>query len=80
MMQKWREWMKENGKTVLESYGAGKTKTVKQSGIADFRNEIMVINIASGEDRESVSKLFANHPHLEIPNSWIEITELNEIK
>ena len=79
MMKKWQDWMGKNGKSVLESYGGGKTKIVKAGGISDFRNEIMIVNIVEGEDKETVAKLFADHPHLEIPEAWIEITDLSQM-
>ena len=77
LMQKWQAWMSEHGQNVLEGYGAGKTKVVKTDGVSDFRNEMMIVNIVQGEDREAVAKMFQTHPHLEIPESWIEIMELN---
>jgi abortive infection bacteriophage resistance protein len=79
LMLKWQSWSKENADSILESNGAGKTKMVNSSGVHDFRNEIMLYSVLQGEDRDSVAKLFIGHPHLEIPEAWIEITEINQM-
>lgn len=77
LMKKWQDWMMKNKESILETYGANKTKVVKTSGIEDFRNEIMLMSIMQGADKESVAQLHVGHPHLEIPDAWVEITELN---
>lgn len=77
LMKKWQDWSMQNASSILETYGAGKTKKVDQNGVSDFRNEIMLISIVQGESKEAVAELFVNHPHLEIPESWIEITDAN---
>ena len=79
MMGDWQKWMSEHKENILESFGAGKTKWVDTTGIKDFRNEIMVLSLVQGESKEAVAEMFKNHPHLQIPTSWIEISELRQM-
>lgn len=77
MMGEWQKWTSEHKDNMLDVYGAGKTKWVDAEGVKDFRNEIMLVGMVQGEDRETVAEMFKNHPHLQIPDAWIEISELN---
>jgi hypothetical protein len=70
------EWGEANKASILEQNGVGKTKVVKTSGVEDFRNEIMLCSIVQAESLEDASKLFIGHPHLQIPEAWVEISEL----
>jgi hypothetical protein len=76
LMGEWQKWMSEHKENILEGFGAGKTKWVDTEGVKDFRNEIMIVGIVQGEDKEVVAEMFKNHPHLQIPQAWIEISEL----
>jgi hypothetical protein len=77
LMKKWQEWTMAHKEWIVETSGAGKTKKVDKGGVSDFRNEIMLFSIVQGEDKDKVVELFKNHPHLEIPEAWIEVTDMN---
>lgn len=77
MKSEWDTWMKEHGKALKETAGAGKTTKVTKEGVADTKNDIMLFSIAEGESQEAVAKIFENHPHLDIPRASIEIMPAN---
>jgi hypothetical protein len=56
--------------------GLGKAKRVTSGGTADARNALVMYAIVQGESQDAVSKSFADHPHLTIPESSIEVMEL----
>jgi hypothetical protein len=47
-----------------------------QSGVSDTKNEIMLYSVVEAETLDVAAKAFANHPHLQIPQSSIEIMEI----
>jgi hypothetical protein len=79
LMGEWQKWTEEHKTSILEQFGAGKTKKVLQSGAQDFRNEIMLASVIQADDLESAGKMLEGHPHLQIPESWIEVTELRSM-
>jgi hypothetical protein len=76
---KWDTWSNNNKSSITEMGGVGKTKMVKKDGTSDGRNEIMLYAIVQAENADAASKMFEGHPHLEIPESWIEVSELNSM-
>src|SRR4051812_41782346 len=80
MRADWQSWMKEHGAMLAEMpAGLGKTKRVTSQGISDTKNDNMLYCIVQAESHEAAAKLFANHPHLGIPQASIEIMELNPL-
>jgi len=80
MRADWQTWMKEHGAMLTEMpAGLGKTKRVTAQGISDARNDNMLYCVVQAESHEAAAKLFANHPHLGIPQASIEIMELNPL-
>lgn len=77
MQTEWKAWMMTHGSHVTETAGAGKTKRVSSSGTEDIRNNVMLYSIVEAETHEAVAEMFAQHPHLQIPESTIEIMEAN---
>ena len=73
MREDWGKWMGEHGKMVLSSEAGGKTKRVTASGVADFKNDIMLYSLVEAESHEAAAKAFENHPHLGIPQASIEV-------
>jgi hypothetical protein len=75
-----KTWMKEHGAMLAElPAGLGKTKRVTSQGISDTKNDNMLYCIVQAESHEAAANLFANHPHLGIPQASIEIMELNPL-
>ena len=56
--------------------GLGKTVRVTQGGTSDARNALVMYAIVQGDSKEAVAKSFQDHPHLQIPDSSIEVMEL----
>jgi hypothetical protein len=76
MQGEWGTWMGAHSKMIISTDAGGKTKRVTSSGIADTRNDIMLYSIVEAESHDAAAKSFENHPHLQIPQSSIEIMEI----
>jgi hypothetical protein len=77
MMKEWQQWMSENGKHLADpGAGVGKVRRVTAQGASDTRNDIMLYAIVNAESTDAAAKLFTRHPHLQIPQSSIDIMEL----
>lgn len=80
MRADWNAWMLKHGSAIKETAGAGKTKRVTGKGTADTKNDIMLFSLVEAESHEAAAELFENHPHLEIPESSIEVMPANDIR
>lgn len=76
MQAEWGRWMARHAEMITLTEAAGKTKAVAASGIADIKNEIMLYSIVEAETHDSAATAFANHPHLTIPQSSIQVMEV----
>lgn len=76
MRGEWQRWMEEHAKMVKETTAGGKTKRVSSNGTSDTKNEIMLYSIVEAETHEAAAKVFEGHPHLQIPQSSIEVMEI----
>jgi hypothetical protein len=46
---------------------------VTATGISDTKNDIMLCSFVEAESHEAAAKAFEKHPHLQIPQSSIEV-------
>ncbi len=69
----WVRWMHEHADLVTGTEAAGKPKRVTSVGIAEGRNDIMLYSFVEADSHEEAAKAFQDHPHLQIPQSSIEI-------
>ena len=76
MQGDWQRWMSDHAKMITLTEAAGKTKAVASGGIRDIKNDIMLYSFVEAENHEIAAQAFANHPHLTIPESSIEIMEV----
>lgn len=76
MRAEWAAWMAENASSFVTTEAAGRTKRVTADGVSDARNDLLLYSIVEGASHDAVADLFTNHPHLRIPRSSIEITEV----
>ncbi len=76
MREEWGAWMGQHGHAVTATEAAGRTKRVSKDGISDTRNDLMLCSIVEAPSHDAVAQMFAAHPHLQIPQSSIEITEV----
>jgi hypothetical protein len=76
MQSDWGRWMNDHAKMITVTEGAGKTKEVTSAGIGDTKNDIMLYSIVEAENHDIAAKAFANHPHLTIPQSSIQVMEV----
>jgi len=73
MQAAWGKWMGEHAKMIISTEAGGKTKRVTASGVSDTKNDIILCSFVEAESHEAAAKAFENHPHLQIPQSSIEI-------
>jgi hypothetical protein len=79
MKADWDRWMGEHANKIMLTEAAGKTKAVNSIGITDTRNDIMLYSIVEEESHDAAAKIFAQHPHLTIPQSSIQVTEVRSM-
>jgi hypothetical protein len=72
----WDNWMRSHAKMIADTEAGGKTKRVTSNGILDTKNDIMLYSVVEAETHDEAAKAFANHPHLQIPQSSIEVMEI----
>ena len=76
MRGEWHQWMGEHAAAITDTGAGGKTKRVVAAGVSDVRNDIMLYSFVEAESHEAAASIFASHPHLQIPQSSIEIMEV----
>jgi hypothetical protein len=80
MQGEWRTWMSDHTKMFADKgAGVGKTKRVTAQGTSDTKNDIMLYAILEAESHEAAAKTFERHPHLQIPQSSIEVMEIHPL-
>jgi hypothetical protein len=58
---------------IVSTEAGGKTKRVTASGVSDTKSDIILCSFVEAESHDAAAKIFENHPHLQIPQSSIEI-------
>src|SRR5664279_407410 len=76
MQAEWAKWMGDYSRMIISTDAGGKTKRVTSSGVSDTRNDIMLYSIVHAVSHDAAAKPFENHPHLQIPQSSIEVMEI----
>ena len=82
MRAEWEKWTRTNDHANIFAdigAGVGKTKVVTALGISDSKNDIMLYSLVEAESHEAAAKSFEGHPHLQIPQSSIEIMEVHAL-
>jgi hypothetical protein len=80
MQGEWRKMDSDHAKMFVDmGAGVGKTKSVTAQGTSDIRNDIMLYTIVTAASHEEAAKTFEGHPHLQIPQSSIEVMEINPL-
>jgi hypothetical protein len=80
-MAAWMAWMGANQASLVDA-GAplGRTKRLDAHGASDAKNEVGGYSIVQAESHDAATKLFGkDHPHLQVPGAWIEVTEIRTI-
>src|SRR4051794_20706654 len=77
MMGAWNRWMKDHDKNLIDKgKPLGKTKRVTAKGVADVRNDLNFYVIVEADSHEAAAKMFAAHPHMQIPEAAVEVMEI----
>ncbi len=79
MMAEWKKWMSEHATMVTHTEAAGKTKRASLGGVSDMNNDIHLYSFVQADSHEGAARLFETHPHLQIPQSSIEIMEVRPL-
>jgi len=81
MEAEWKKWMSNHIKMFADTgAGVGRTKRVTGQGTADARNDIMLYAVVEAESHDVAARTFEGHPHLQIPQSSIEVMEINPLQ
>jgi hypothetical protein len=81
MQGEWKKWMGDHiGMFADTGAGVGRTKRVTNRGTTDTRNDIMLYAVVDAESHEAAAGAFEGHPHLQIPQSSIEVMEINPLQ
>lgn len=57
----------------------GKTKRVTAQKVSYVRNDLNFYVIVKADSHEAAAELFEGHPHLQIPESSIEVMDIPEM-
>jgi lipopolysaccharide export system protein LptC len=76
MQAEWLRWTGEHAKLLTLTEAGGKTKAVTAEGISDTKNDIMLYSFIEAESHQAAANAFAQHPHLQIPKSSIQVMEV----
>jgi hypothetical protein len=79
MRGEWQRWMTDHAKMITVTEAGGKTKVVTSAGIEDTKNDIMLYSIVEAENHDIAAKAFAQHPHLQIPQSSVQVMEIRAL-
>ncbi|MFZ0558011.1 MAG: hypothetical protein WAM55_01845 [Methylovirgula sp.] len=79
MRGEWNEWMRDHAGMIGDTKACGKTKRVSASGTSDIKNDIHLYSIVEAGSQEEAAQLFEGHPHLQIPQSSIEVMEIRPL-
>jgi hypothetical protein len=79
MRGEWNAWMAGHAKMITDTGAGGKTKLVSTSGVSDSKNDIMLYSFVEAESHEAAATAFEHHPHLQIPQSSIEVMEVRSM-
>ena len=73
MKAEWQKWTADHAKMITMTEACGKTKRITAGGISDTKNDICLYSFIEAESHEAAAKAFEKHPHLQIPQSSIEV-------
>jgi hypothetical protein len=79
MRSEWERWMGDHARMITVTEAGGKTKVITSAGIKDTKNDIMLYSIVEAENHDIAARAFAKHPHLEIPQSSIQVMEVRAL-
>lgn len=80
MQKEWQAWTETNKSHIIETNAAGKTKRATSAGINDVSNDVMMYSVIEAESPETAAAMFEKHPHLGIPDAWIDIMPARDLK
>jgi hypothetical protein len=80
MMREWQDWMAAHESVILDKgLPLGKTKKVTSDGIVDSKNDLNWYLVVEAESHEAAAEMLKEHPHLQIPTSYIEVMDASRM-
>lgn len=79
MRAEWIDWTRDHAKMILSTDAGGKTIRVSSSGVSATRNDITLVSFIEAESHEAAAQAFEHHPHLQIPQSSIEVMYVRQM-
>src|ERR1051326_6299287 len=80
MQADWKKWMSDHANMFADvGAGVGKTKAVTRGAIPDTKNDSMLYAVVNADSHEAAATSFESHPHLQIPQSSIEVMEIHAL-
>lgn len=80
MMKDWMDWMSRHKASFIDpGQPLGSTKRVTSGKVTDVRNDLVWYGIIQAESHEAAAALFADNPHLQMPQAYIEVMEISEM-
>jgi hypothetical protein len=79
MRLEWQQWMGDHAPMIVITEAAGKTRSVASDGVSDIGNDIILYSIVEAESHDIAAEAFKRHPHLQIPRSSIQVTEIRPL-
>ena len=79
-MKEWENWMSLHKASFVEQgQPLGSTKRVTSGKVSDVRNDLTLVWNSPGRITRGGGKLFADSPHLQIPQAYIEVMEITDM-
>lgn len=78
MQSEWSAWMSKHRAMFVDiGAGVGKTRKVTSTGTSTARTDVTLYAVVRADSHAAASGPFESHPYLKIPQSAIEVIELN---
>ena len=79
MRGEWGTWMRDHAAMIISTEVGGSTKRISPQGISATKNDILLFSFIEADSHEAAAQAFENHPHLQIPESTIEVMEVKQM-
>jgi hypothetical protein len=78
-VEKWKKWMDSHDSNFLDQGNpVGKNTRIKAGGGMSVSNEVGGYSIIAADSMDAAVELLQGSPHLEFPDSYIEVMEIVE--
>lgn len=75
----WSAWKGQHAAMIGEMGACGRTRRVGSDGVSDVKNDHLIYTFVAADSAEAATKIFEGHPHLQIPQSSIDVMEVHSM-